>query len=293
VTCNVGASMNSATVAAVLERLNVAAPSRDLAGLRSVYAAWCRGVSFDNVLKMIHVAEQRPGPLPGSTAESFFEDWLSCGAGGTCWAGNEALHGLLEALGFDARRAIATMMPSYYREPNHGSVVVSFEGDRWIADASILTAEPVRIPAPGEPVEPGPLPRFEWVDGRPAVIWRTLSAPDGFPCRIERIGADHAEWDALHRKSGVWSPFNFELSARVMRGTSTVGVSPGQRFTIAPDGSISATPQDYAARVRFLIEELGVSEDTARRLPHDRPVPPRPQSEAETVSPSSRGTSAA
>ena len=210
--------MSPGTVARVLERLGVAPPARDLAGLRAVYAAWCRGVSFDNVLKMIHVAEARPGPLPGFTAESFFEAWLACGAGGTCWAGNGALHGFLEALGFDAQRAIATMMPSHSPAPNHGSVVVSLDGERWITDASILTSEPLRIPAPGEPAETGPLPRLEWLDGKPAVIWRTLRLPEGFPCRIERIGADTVEWDALHRQSGVWSPFNFELSARVMRG---------------------------------------------------------------------------
>ena len=228
------------------------------------------------MLKLIHVAEERPGPLPGSTAESFFDAWLACGAGGTCWAGNGALHRLLEALGFDAQRAIATMMPSQSPAPNHGSVVVSLEGERWITDASILTGEPIRIPAPGELAGTGALPRLEWLDGKPAVIWRTLRVPDGFPCRIERIGVDDAEWDAFHRQSGVWSPFNFELSARVMRGPATIGVSPGQQFAIEADGSISAFPQDHAARRRFLVEELRISEDVARRLPHDRPVPPRP-----------------
>jgi N-hydroxyarylamine O-acetyltransferase len=256
--------------------LGVAPPARDLAGLRAVYAAWCRGVPFDSVLKMIHVAEARPGPLPGSTSESFFEAWLACGAGGTCWAGNGALHGLLEALGFDARRAIATMMPSHSPAPNHGSVVVSLEGERWITDASILTSEPIRIPAHRESAGTGPLPRLEWLDGKPALIWRTLRVPEGFPCRIERIGADTAEWDAFHRQSGAWSPFNFELSARVMRGATTIGVSPGQRFAIDANGSISASPQDHAARQRFLVDELGISEDVARRLPDDRPVPPRP-----------------
>ncbi len=267
--------MKPVVVAAVLERFGIAPPSRDLAGLCAVYAAWCRSVSFDNVLKMIHVAEERPGSLPGSTAEGFFEDWLACGAGGTCWAGNGALHGLLEALGFDAQRAIATMMPSRLPAPNHGSVVVSVEGEQWITDASILTGAPIRIPAPGEPAGCTSLPRFEWLDGKPAVIWRTLRDPEGFPCRIERIGADHAEWDAFHRKTGAWSPFNFELSARVMRGTATIGVSPGQRFTIEADGSITTSPQDHAARQRFLIEELGIAEHTAHRLPDDRPVPPR------------------
>jgi N-hydroxyarylamine O-acetyltransferase len=268
--------MRSTTVAAVLDSLGVDTPVPDLAGLRVVYAAWCRGVPFDSVLKMIHVAEGRCEPLPGFTAESFFEDWLAHGVGGTCWAGNGALRGLLDALGFDVHLAIATMMPSHSPAPNHGSVVVNIEGERWIADASILTAEPIRIPAASEPAGSGPLPRFEWLDGKPSVVWRTFRVPDGFPCRIERIGADDGEWDALHRQSGVWSPFNFELSARVMRGGATIGVSPGQRFAIDVDGSISSSPQDHAARRRFLVEELGISEDVAQRLPDDRPVPPRP-----------------
>jgi N-hydroxyarylamine O-acetyltransferase len=269
--------MNRDIVPAVLEKLEVEPPERDLAGLRSVYAAWCRAVPFDNVLKLIHVAEGRPWPLPGATADSFFAAWLECGAGGTCWAGNGALHDLLEALGFEVQRAIATMMPSQAREPNHGSVVVGVEGERWIADASILTGEPIRIPSPGEPVAAGPMPRFEWLDGRPAVIWRTLRASDGFPCRFERIGAEAGEFEALHRQSGVWSPFNYELSARRVRGRVTVAAAGPERYTIEGDGPISVAEMDGGGRLRFLIEDLGISEEIARRVPDDRPAPHRPE----------------
>ncbi len=45
-----------------------------------------------------------------------------------------------------------------------------------------------------------PLPRFEWLEGKPAVRWRMLGAPAGFPCRIDRIGAGFDEWDALHQR---------------------------------------------------------------------------------------------
>jgi N-hydroxyarylamine O-acetyltransferase len=261
-----------------MERLGVDLPTLDLAGLRAVYAAWCSGVSFDNVLKLIHVAEGHPGPLPGSTTESFFEQWLEHGTGGTCWAGNAALHDLLEALGFDVARAIATMLSSpEARGPNHGSVIVTIDGERWIADASILSGEPIRIPAPGEPAAAGPLPRFEWLDGRPAVVWRTLTAPGGFPCRIDRIGAETAEWDALHQRTRAWGPFNYQLNARVMRGDTSLGVSSGRRFAFGVDGSVSASPLDRDGRVRFLIEVLGISEEVAGRVPEDRPLPPRPE----------------
>ena len=269
--------MHDDTVAAVLEKLGVERPAPDLDGLRTVYAAWCGAVAFDNVLKLIHLAEARSGPLPGSTAESFFEAWLEHGTGGTCWSGNGALHDLLEALGFDVARAIATMLSSPdAREPNHGSVIVTVEGERWIVDASILSGSPIRIPDAGAPADEGPLPRFAWLDTRPAVVWRTVSAPEGFPCRIERVGADASEWDERHQRTSGWSPFNYQLTARVVRGGSSVGVARGERYTVDPDGSVSTRELDAHARVRFLVEELGISEEIVFRVPDDRPLPPRP-----------------
>jgi N-hydroxyarylamine O-acetyltransferase len=269
--------VRSDTAAAVLRTLDVDCPTPDLAALRAVYAAWCRAVSFDNVLKLIHLAEGRDGPLPGSTSDEFFAAWLEKGTGGTCWAGNGALHDLLAALGFDVARAVATMLPSpSVRGPNHGSVIVTLEGERWIADASILSGEPIRIPAAGEPVPEGPLPRFAWLQGAPAVWWRSPSAVQGFPCRIDRIGASASEWDALHERTRGWGPFNFGLHARVLRGGTSVGVAAGQRFALGADGSSSAAPLDAEGRVRFLVEELGVAEEIARRVPVDRPLPPRP-----------------
>src|SRR5258707_10952282 len=80
----------------VLERLGVAGlanrPTPDVADLRRVYAAWCEAVPFDNVLKMIHIAEGRGGLLPGSTAEDFFASWLQHRNGGASWGGDRALH---------------------------------------------------------------------------------------------------------------------------------------------------------------------------------------------------------
>lgn len=270
-------SLRPATVDAVLARLGVDRPAPDLAGLRMVYSAWCAGVPFDNTRKMIHVAEARPGPLPGSTAEDFFTAWLAHGTGGTCWAGNGALHALLVALGFGATRATATMLPQPdIQGPNHGSVVVTIGDDRWIADASILSGDPIRIRHEDEPVADGPLPRFAWFEGAPAVMWRALMAPDGFPCRFDRIGAEDAEWDALHQRTASWSPFNHQLNVRLLRDDASIGVAGGQRFAFAPDGSLTASPLDHEGRIRFLVEELGVAEELARRLPDDQPVPPRP-----------------
>lgn len=269
--------MRDATVDAVLEKLGVERPDTDLDGLRSVYAAWCGAVAFDNVLKLIHLSDGRRWPLPGSTAESFFEAWLEDGTGGTCWSGNGALHDLLDALGFDVERVIATMLSSpRVTEPNHGSVVATVDGERWLVDASILSGSPIRVPEPGETAENGPLPRFEWLDGRPAVLWRTAGAPDGFHCRVERIGADAAEWDERHRRTAGWSPFNYELSARLLVGGASIGVAHGRRYRVDPDGSVSLDELDPEGRIAFLVEVLGVSERLAVLVPDDRPLPPRP-----------------
>ncbi len=268
--------MRAATVEAVLEKLGLERPDADLDGLRAVYAAWCGSVSFDNVLKLIHLADGEPGPLPGSTPESFFGAWLEHGTGGTCWSGNGALHDLLEALGFDVERAIATMLSSpHVTGPNHGSVVATVDGERWLVDASILAGRPIRLPEPGEPSDDGPLPRFEWLDGLPAVLWRTPSAPHGFHCRIERIGAGAAEWDARHQRTASWSPFNYQLSARLLDGGTTVVVAHGRRYRVDPDGAVAVEELDLEGRVRFLVEVLGISERIAVRVPDDRPLPPR------------------
>jgi N-hydroxyarylamine O-acetyltransferase len=268
--------MRDELVEAVLARLAVERPAPDLAGLRSVYASWCRSVPFDNTLKLMHTADGLPGPLPGSTADSFFGAWLEHGTGGTCWAGNGALHDFLAALGFVVERALATMLPRPdLQGPNHGSVIVTIDGTRYIADASILSGEPIRILERGEHAT-GPLPRLAWLEDKPAVLWRMLTAPDGFPCRIDRIGAGWDEWDALHQHTARWSPFNYELSIRLQRGSESIGAANGQRFVFQEDGSLDASPLAGMDRTRFLVEEIGISEIVAQRVPLDRPIPPRP-----------------
>jgi N-hydroxyarylamine O-acetyltransferase len=95
----------------VLMRLGMSMrPAPTLNGLQTFYAAWCRKVPFDNVRKLIHVHNHNPGPLPGDDAAEFFEAWLTYGTGGTCWAGNEALHALLVSLGFQASRGMGTVL---------------------------------------------------------------------------------------------------------------------------------------------------------------------------------------
>lgn len=117
--------------------------TRDLDGLRAVYAAWCRHVTFDNIRKLVALRTEPAGPLPGASAEDFFEEWLAHSAGGTCWPASNALHALLRALDFDARRVAGSMHD--IGSPNHGSVKVRLANRDWVVDSSMLTNAPLPL----------------------------------------------------------------------------------------------------------------------------------------------------
>ena len=78
--------LDPALTEAVLEKLGFSSPpDPDRAGLDAVYAAWCRRVPFDNLVKRIHLVSGSAEPFPNGPAEAFFASWLRHGTGGTCW----------------------------------------------------------------------------------------------------------------------------------------------------------------------------------------------------------------
>ncbi|MEN8160089.1 MAG: arylamine N-acetyltransferase [Myxococcota bacterium] len=271
--------LRPALVEGVLAKLGFdAAPAVDLAGLASLYDAWCRSVPFDNLQKLIHIGSANPAPLPGDTPEEFFEAWLADGAGGTCWAGNGALASLLSALGFAARRAIATMLVAPNLPPNHGSVSVALDGGTWLADASMLHGSPLRL----DPAKETEVPHPAWgLRARPdcacwIVTWRAAHRAGGLDCRIDSLDGTARGFRELHEQTRTWSPFNFQLHARVNRGDGVVSVSGDQRTEYDASGAVHTSTLDAEGRTRFLVEELGVSEELAARVPEDRPMPPPP-----------------
>jgi N-hydroxyarylamine O-acetyltransferase len=259
--------MTPGLVDRVLARLDVGGIRADHAGLIALYGAWCERVPFDNVRKLVHLGEGRSAPLPGSSSTDFFDAWLATGAGGTCWAGNGALYELCRALGFAAERVLATMLTRPDQPPNHGSVLVYLEGERFIVDASILSGTPLLLsPSVG-------LPRIELANGTYTIVWRTPRAPEGFPCRIDRIGITDAEHDAFHQATATWGPFNYAVSARVNRNGLAIAYYGGQRFAFQPDGSVASGPID---RNRFLVDEMHIAAELVARVPPDRELPPAP-----------------
>jgi arylamine N-acetyltransferase len=271
-------ALSAALTERVLERLGCSAvPSADLNGLNALYSAWCRKVPFDNIRKLIHVNRNETGPLPGDSAVDFFEAWLRFGAGGTCWAGNGALCCLLSSIGFDARRGLATMLAAPNLSPNHGTVVVDFGRERYIVDASILHGTPLRVVEP-DSIEAHPAWGVHLIarQGQWIIHWRPLHKPDGFECRIERMDVPRETFSDLHERSRGWSPFNYQLYARLNHHDSVIGTGFGQRVEFDATGQVSQRALAPDERIRFMVEELGIAEELAARLPPDRPTPPPP-----------------
>ena len=265
----------------VLDGLGLSrAPAIDLAGLRAIYRAWCRRVPFDNIRKRIHMGARAAGALPGDTAEDFFEGWLKFRTGGTCWAGNGALCTLLAMVGFDVRRGIGTMLARPDLLPNHGTVIVELEGRAYVVDASILYSEPLLLGEQEITAVEHPAWGVRCVrrEGLWHIHWRPLHAPAGFECRIERLSATAAEFRERHDQTREWSPFNYELHARLIRGEALVGVAMGQRVAFDASGGVDQRRLSEDARKCVLIDELGISEEIVARLPPDTPTPPPPWS---------------
>lgn len=264
----------------VLTRLGFShRPEPTLEGLRGLYASWCQKVPFDNIQKLIHLRAEDPRPLPGQAAAPFFEDWLRDGTGGTCCAVTGGLHALLSALGFEARRALAAMLLTPKSPINHGLAYVVIDGARYALDATMLHAEPFRLDADGptEVAHPAWGVKCRPENGRWILRFRPMLKPDGLDCRIETMEATRAAFNAMYEGSRPWSPFNFELSARLNRGDSVVGTAFGRRIEFTGDGKVLREPLRPEARVRFMVEELGISESLAARVPPDRMTPPPPR----------------
>jgi N-hydroxyarylamine O-acetyltransferase len=273
-------AISSALAERVLDELGFSrAPAVDRAGLAALYAAWCRSVPFDNARKLIHLRANDPAPLPGDTPEDFFAAWLAHGAGGTCWAIHGAWCALLEACGFDARRAIATMLVAPDLPPNHGSVSVRLGDETLLVDATMQHGEPLALeqrvtevahPAYGVRARPD---GARWLVG-----WRSPFTLEPMDCRIESLAGDAAAFRTHHEATRAWSPFNFQLMVRVWRGDGILNATRGERIFIAADGSVSRTLLDRGARLKLLIEEAGFSEELAKQVPDDLPTPPPPRS---------------
>lgn len=264
----------------VLSRLGLdKAPAVNFHGLSAVYGAWCRHVPFDNLRKLVHLAARDTRPFPGDSPTDFFEAWLKYGSGGTCWAGNGALAALLQSLGFNISRGISTMMVAPALPPNHGTVVVTIKGDQYLVDASILHVEPLLLHAERVTSVDHPVwgvtctPR----DGKWHVLWHSTHMAEPFECRINYLGASAGEFSDFYEGTRGWSPFNYSVYARRLRGREMIGIAYGERVVVDASGNRRSNPISREDCLRSLVEEFGIHEELVVQLPLDQPMPPPPR----------------
>jgi N-hydroxyarylamine O-acetyltransferase len=255
-------------------------PAPTLDGLQTLYAAWCRKVPFDNVRKLIHLHNHAPGPLPGDDATDFFEAWLAYGTGGTCWAGNGALYTMLVSLGFDASRGMGTMLVAPHIPPNHGTVLVVYNETRYVVDASMLHSEPLRLEMdrPTGVTHPAWGVQCSTRDGHWHIRWHPAHMLDGLDCRLDHLHVTRETFRERHEHTRPWSPFNYELYARLICGEAVVSTTGGQRVELNGTGGVVRRHLKGDDRIRLLVDELGMQEEIVQRLPLDTPTPPPPWS---------------
>jgi N-hydroxyarylamine O-acetyltransferase len=264
----------------VLERLGLsAAPSIDPEGLATIYEAWCRNVPFDNVRKWIAVSRGDVEALPGSTAEDFFQAWLQHRTGGTCWAGNGALCELLKSCGFDVARGVCTMLVAPDLPPNHGTVVAKFDGEEYLVDASILHLKPMRLNVHISVAYPYAV-QLEFEQEQWQIHWRPANHPNGLTCRVDYFPTTDADFQQRHEFTRAWSPFNYSLAIRSLRGRCVIGAFGLEWYQMSADGKTERREVTRNERSEMLVEQLGYSEEIIAQLPIDQAVPPPPGSRA-------------
>lgn len=253
-----GAALSPELRRDVVRRLGLSTElPRDLDGLRTLYAAWCRHVPFDNVRKLIALRTGDTGPLPGGDATDFLEHWLLHGTGGTCWSSSNALFAVIASYGFDTRRVAGSMRDTGI--PGHGSVKVNIDRVDWLADSSMLIMHPIPL-RDGTHVDRDPLfgVEVEADNGTHLVWFDTPPYEEYFPCRLLIDPVDHAFYLERYELSRTRSPFNHHLSVRYNRGSARAVVQAHTRHRRTLDGqqSDALSPAELC---RVLRDEVGMS----------------------------------
>ncbi len=267
--------LSPTTTEAVLARLGLdESPEPTPEGLERVYLAWCHNVPFDNLRKRIHLAAGDPAPLPGGGPEDFFSAYLRHGTGGTCWPSAAALHALVVALGFDARRGSAAMHDAVAGPiHSHGTVIVRIDGtDHWV-DSSMLSNRPLPLLVGEEtslddPIRPM---RAEPVADKWRVWWTNPAFDMEMGCLLldDDTSLDH--YLTRYEVSRTTSPFNTGAYATRNFDGRTVTAAMGSRFERTAEGVAQSDPPGGIPRC--LVEDLGYSEEIVAALPPDDPPP--------------------
>jgi N-hydroxyarylamine O-acetyltransferase len=259
---------------AVLEKLGFSSrPDPDREGLDLLYAAWCRRVPFDNLVKRIHLTSDANARIANGPADAFFESWLRHGTGGTCWPSAGGLHALLVTLGFDARRGSAAMFDDVTGPIHtHGTTLVRLDGVLLWVDSSMLTNVPLPLIPHGATRIDDPVSEAwsEPIDDLWRVWWTGATDAKEIGCLLLDPDVTAEHYLVRYEASREASPFNTALYAARNTDDARITLAMDARFVRRADGITSAPLA--ADRDRILIDEFGYSEEIVSQLPPDEPV---------------------
>jgi N-hydroxyarylamine O-acetyltransferase len=262
----------------VLARLGLhQRPELDLAGLNTLYAAFCANVPFDNVQKRIWFASPQTTPLPGGDPNEFFNNWLRHGTGGTCWPLNGGLYALVHALGFEARRIVGSVViEGYPQGANHGSVLVALDGinylvDAWMASFKVLPLISGRPSSTGHGIHD--IRAVPTESGFEIISYSGFNREQPLPFRPEPEydPVDHAFFLARADRTKVVGFFNDAIFICRHFPETILTMGRKSKFRIAADGTLTKTEPTEAERRMALIEEFGLSEEIVEEIPPNVP----------------------
>lgn len=230
----------------------------DLDGLRSVYAAWCSHVPFDNMRKMISLRSGPDAKLAGLDAEDFLENYLANGTGGTCWPSSNGLYALVRSFGFNARRVAGSMFD--VPDINHGTIKVDLDGQDWLVDSSMLTYEPFAL-TDETYIKTSPNAVETEIANGDFMIWADFPPmPEFIPCRLRK---DPVDDDFYHERYEVFSrtqsPFNDRLYFRKGGPEGTTLILGNTRFRRVGTDGLDVQEFDRDGLYNYLVDEAGVS----------------------------------
>src|SRR3989442_973431 len=114
-------------------------------------------------------------------------------------------------------------------------------------------------------------------DGYWYIRWRPVHMPEeGLDCRLDYLSVTRETFRERHEQTRPWSPFNYELYARLICGEAVVGTTSGQRVELNGAGVVVHTRLAGDDRLRLLCDELGMQEEIVQPLPRTTPTPPPP-----------------
>jgi arylamine N-acetyltransferase len=136
-------------------------------------------IPYENLTKLLRKLSTEPGPDRLRLADVIVEEYVSLGAGGTCFSLTNALVGILSSFGFDARPVMGDMK---HGADIHCAVLVEAPYGDYVLDPGYLVAEPV--PATGGSVSVGSS-TLTWVADSPGRISMFVERGSGPEKRYE------------------------------------------------------------------------------------------------------------